>query len=314
MQGFGSSGGCNTPACDTHVHVFDPARFAYAPQRRFTPGPATVTDLVAYLTRMTLDRVVLVQPSVYGSDHACLLDALRTLNEQGIEARGIAVIDTSITDPQIAALDAAGVVGARINLAVNHSGNAADQQLVAAKTLLDLADHCTPAHWHIQWHLHLRVLHRLKPLIVASRRAHVLDHLGLPDLSAGIGAPDWQGLLDMLQNPAGGRFYVKTSAPYLLSTRGPDHSDLNLWLSSLLNVRPDRLLWGSNWPHTQGTGRSQTQPPSELVDSHPAHSVEPFRQVDERPWLTACTVWAGDKADSLLGGNAQRLYGFTDQS
>jgi 2-pyrone-4,6-dicarboxylate lactonase len=310
MQLINSLQNANTLACDTHVHVFDPARFEYARQRMFTPGPATVADLQGYLARMALTRVVLVQPSVYGSDHACLLDALRVLNAGGFEARGVAVINTSTADQEIARLDAAGVMGARINLAVNHAANAADRQLANAIRLFEQTETRLPAHWHFQWHTRLPVLHQLMPLIAASDRAHVLDHMGLPDLSAGIQTPEWQGLLTLLRASAGGRFYVKASAPYLVSGKTPAHADLHPWLRDLLDTRADRLLWGSNWPHTQGTARQWSLAARPQVGQHLERAIEPFRQVDERLWQNTCVAWAGEKATGLLGCNAQQLYGF----
>jgi 2-pyrone-4,6-dicarboxylate lactonase len=302
----------STLACDTHVHVFDPARFTYARPRRFTPGPATVADLQAYLARMALIRVVLVQPSVYGSDPACLLDALQVLNARGVEARGIAVISAGTTDRAIARLDEAGVMGARINLAVNHGAGAAGQELADALRLFKQTESRLPAHWHIQWHARLPVMHSLMPLICRSGRTHVLDHLGLPELSAGIKAPEWQALLTRLKASNGDRLYVKVSAPYLVSDCGPAHADLHPWISGLLDARPDRLLWGSNWPHTQGTARNQAHPPLTPLSQHPEPTIEPFRAVDERLWQQTCTLLAGDRAADFLGRNAQQLYGFKD--
>ena len=276
--------------CDSHVHLFDPRRFPYVTPRRFTPGEATVPDLREHMRATGVQRVVLVQPSVYGDNHGCLLDGLQSL---GPQARGVAVVASGTPQEELARLDAAGVRGARINLVVDHL----DAPAVALARLREVESRI-PAHWHVQLHVSLGVLQALAGHIERSDRCYVLDHMGLPDPAAG---PHTQACAALLQLMRGGRLYIKLSAPYLCARSAPPYPDLAPLVGSLLAARSDRVLWGSNWPHTQGTARSP---------GLAAETIEAFREVDDRAWLATCRAFSGDSAPAVLGGNAQALYGF----
>lgn len=276
--------------CDTHVHVFDAARFPFAARRRFTPGYAGVDRLAAHLQRIGAGRVVLVQPSVYGNDHGCLADALQQLQGRG---RGVAVLAPTSTAGEIAALDTLGVRATRINLVVD--GHA---DVTVARDAVAQAARQVPAHWHVQLHVSLEVLRELSGLIRSSHCHFVLDHLGLPPC-----APDaadstgWQEVCDLA---AAGKLSVKLSAPYLSA---PDTAVLEPLARRLLRSAPGAALWGTNWPHTQGTARAAAAAPS---------AIEPFRTVDDTAWRARCQGWlaaAGMAADTF-DTNAQRLYGF----
>jgi predicted TIM-barrel fold metal-dependent hydrolase len=286
-----------TPVCDSHVHVFDPVRFPYVSGRRFTPGAATVAQLQQHLTNVGAQRVVLVQPSVYGDQHGALLDALGALNMgdggSTVAARGVAVLSARSTAAQLEVLAAAGVVGARLNLAVHGECDAA-----TAWRQWETLVQRTPTDWHIQLHLPLPVVAALSPRLAASRRVHVIDHLGLPAAGLQVGHAHWQALMRLLDS---GRTYIKLSAPYLASGEQTGHADLEGLVRSLVATAPTRLLWGSNWPHTLGNRRSQ--------DANPGQP-EPFRTVDDRHWLAQCRQWAGPHADALLDQNAEALYRF----
>jgi len=274
--------------CDTHVHVFDPGRFPYVPHRKFTPATANVDQLKRHLSKIGADSVVLVQPSVYGSDHACLLDALEGL---GSSAFGIAVIDRTTSEEEIELLDRSGVVGARINMVVNNSSN-----VESAIKLIEDIELRTPEHWHIQLHVSLKVLEALRKRILHSSRHFVIDHFGLPDVSQGIDAPSWRQLLDLLST---GKLYVKASAPYLSSKEFEKYHDLEPFVESLVKANPQRVLWGTNWPHTQGTKRNASTPISE---------VEQFRFEDDLSWMTLSKRWARDHSDGIAFMNASLLY------
>lgn len=274
--------------CDTHVHVFDPGRFPYASARKFTPDTANTQQLQIHLETIGANSVVLVQPSVYGTDHRCLLDALETL---GSTARGIAVIDQTTSPDQIKALDRAGVVGARINMVVNHH--------VGGDFALDAVRHLeshTPSHWHIQLHVHLHTLDALADHLRYSSRHFVLDHLGLPDIQQGVHSPAWQRLLDIVRT---GRLYVKASAPYLSSAQSSAYGDLKPFIQSLIDAHPQRLLWGSNWPHTQGTRRDA---------STPLTHIETFRHEDDVSWRNQCVAWSAEQQTQFGYSNAHALY------
>jgi predicted TIM-barrel fold metal-dependent hydrolase len=275
--------------CDSHVHVFDPARFPYIAPRHFTPGTANVAALKKHLRDCGATRAVIVQPSVYGTRNDCLADALR---QMGHAARGVAVVDRLTTDEQLEALDAAGVRGARINMVVDGQADVA-----AAEKALHALDRQIPPSWHIQLHVPMKVAAALGPVIAQSRRRFVIDHFALFDIGEGLGAAQMPAFLDVV---ATGRVYVKLSAPYLLSRAAP-YDALRGFVDALLARRPDRLLWGTNWPHTQGTARNP------LADQA---LIEPFRSHDDLAWKSICSEWAGERAGEMLASNAAALYGF----
>lgn len=276
--------------CDTHVHVFDPARFPYTPARRFTPGPATASALLGHLKTTGMSQVVLVQPSVYGTDNRCLLDAMGQL---GSRARGVAVVDTQTTLRELAELDAAGVVGARLNMVVNRVDDTG-----GAAACIQALEALLPSHWHLQLHLSAEALLAVSGLLKRSARRWVVDHLGLPPLALGTQNPAWRRLCDMA---ASGHLWVKLSGPYLVSAQPAPHPDLQAWVQDLADAAPHRLLWGSNWPHTQGTHRN---------DQTPTTQVEPFRQVPARGWLSSCKAWLGPTRFAGMHHQAAALYGF----
>lgn len=276
--------------CDTHVHVFDAARFPFAEHRRFTPGYAGVDRLVAHLQHIGAGRVVLVQPSVYGSDHGCLAHALQRLSGRG---RGVAVLAPTSTAFEIAGLDALGVRATRINFVVDGNADA-----FAARDAVSRVIRQVPGHWHVQLHVTLGVLRELGDLIRSSSCHFVLDHLGLPPTAPGAAeGDDWREVCDLA---AAGKLSVKLSAPYLSA---PDAALLTPPIQRLLKAAPRAVLWGTNWPHTQGAARSAPPEPD---------AIEPFREVDDLAWLARCQDWlsaAGLAADTL-DRNAQRLYDF----
>lgn len=273
--------------CDCHVHIFSPNEFPYAEARKFTPGEASIEALEKNLAGLGIERVVLVQPSVYGSDNSCLVHALQTL---GSRARGVAVVSSVNSVDELELLSNSGVRGARLNLAV-HGNESLDDALEHLREL----ELMIPASWHIQLHASLQVIVRLAGHISQSDRVYVVDHLGLPDPLQGIESELWLALLNMLTS---GRVFVKLSGPYLVSYDAPNYKDLEPYIASLFATRKDRLLWGTNWPHTQGIARKRMQ---SLTD------VEPFREIDDLFWKRMCESTAyGD----ILAENASRLYGF----
>lgn len=276
--------------CDSHVHVFDPKKFPFAASRRFTPGVATVQDLRIHLDMIGASQVVIVQPSVYGENNDCLLNALTVLSGN---ARGVVVLRNAISDKVIDSMHRVGVRGARLNLMVDHiiDHDEAILQLTKLETLI-------PPEWHIQLHVSPNVLGALFSHIENSSRKFVIDHLGLPDVKLGIHTFTWQKQLALLKS---GNLYVKLSAPYLSSHSHSPYEDLDPFLDSLMKLRPDRLLWGSNWPHTQGTARNVNTT---------SDSVEEFRAVDESLWLRQCSNAAGSSGVAVFEENARRLYDF----
>ncbi|MEH3086062.1 MAG: amidohydrolase family protein [Xylophilus ampelinus] len=279
-------------SCDAHVHVFDPARFPYASPRRFTPGRADVAELLAHLRSIDAGRVVLVQPSVYGHDHRCLVDALTQL--QGM-ARGIAVIGPQTSDEEIALLNTVGVRGARLNLVVD---GIADLDF-AREAIARLSDRI-PVEWHIQLHVGLDLVRGIADELMANTRHFVLDHFGLPKDDRRDAAAELRSLTDLMR---AGKLTVKLSAPYLCIAQSEDPSTLEPLVAHLCRINPRAVVWGTNWPHTQGTARSE---------SSPIDKIEPFRDVDDASWLQLCRSWLHRLAlpASTFDDNSTRLYGF----
>jgi predicted TIM-barrel fold metal-dependent hydrolase len=277
-------------ACDTHVHVFGPAaEFPYDPARGYTPGDAAVADLLQLQSLLQLDRVVLVQPSPYGTDNARLLAALREL---GPRARGVAVIDAAA---DLAAMQAAGVRGARVNLetAGQHDPVAALDGLRRA------AAQVAPFGWHIQTYTNLPMIAALHDAILDLPVPLVIDHFGRTPAAPGIDQPGFDALLSLVRS---GRAYVKLSAPCRMS-QAPDYADAAAIARALIRANPDRMLWGTDWPHT-----STKRDPARA-----ASAIEPFQPEDDGRALGRLHDWVGGDADLLrriLVDNPGVLYGF----
>jgi 2-pyrone-4,6-dicarboxylate lactonase len=279
-------------ACDCHVHVFEPARFAYAPRRAYTPAAADVRQLQELHRGLGVERVVLVQPSVYGIDNACMLDALAAYGPD--KARGVAVVDlASIDDDALRVLHEAGVRSARLNLHVSGGGvAAARQQVEQARRLRALPG------WSLQVHASLDLVVALLEDFRSLEVPVVLDHYAgglLPDPAS----EDF--LARLLAELWRGHLYVKLSAPYRLwAGAGPDHAAR--LAREFHAAAPDRILWGSDWPHTGGSGHR--------VGAKDA--IEPFRDIRNDQVLRELLACLPDEdaRHRLLVRNPAALYGF----
>lgn len=286
----GGSAGWPQGAVDTHVHVFDPDRFPYGSDRAYTPGAAPVQALQSFLSAHGLTRVVLVQPSVYGTDNRCLLAALAALGTD--VARGVAVADLERWDPDEAdAWYQAGIRGLRLNLKVLPGTDVVQVR----RALLRAAHVVDRPGWCVQVHGPAALWPLLADTLPNFRVPVVLDHFaGRPQPGAPMAL-----LLELLRS---GRVYVKLSAPYRCADTGPGYRDLAPLAQALLGERVDRVLWGSDWPHTGGDG----------VRTTPAAALEPFRQVDVGALLLALQCWCGGPGPlrHVLVDNPARLYGW----
>ena len=279
-------------AVDCHLHVFDPARFPYSPSRRYTPPPAMVRDLLAFHAGIGVPRTVFVQPSVYGTDNHCLLDGLKQL---GKNARGIAVIDSTFSSPQLDDLSAAGVRGVRINL---ETGNSRDPDN-AARRLDQTIQQIAGRNWIIQIYAALPIIERLASRIMEQPIEIIIDHFALAKAAGGLEQAGFSCLLSLMKAK---RVYVKLSGPYMISQLD-DYSDIAPIASKLIETAPDRVIWGSNWPHTSGATRPANSQPTD---------IEPFRQEDDVYNFGLLQSWAPDATlrKKLLVENPSRLFGF----
>ena len=282
-------------ACDCHVHVFGPYdRFPLAPERRYTPGPASVADLLALQRALRLSRVVVVQASPQGTDNACLLDALHRLPAGGSQARGVAVIGGTTTAAELQAMHRAGVRGVRVNLESQGQHDPA----VARHQLEEAAARVAPLGWHVQTYTTLPVLVSLADAILALPTTLVIDHFGRSSAALGPGQPGFDVLVGLAR---AGKAYVKLSAAYRISDH-PDSADAAALAQALVDAAPDRMLWGTDWPHPGG-GQGAARSPD---------VVEPFSPIDDGRALNRLREWIGDTARlrKILVDNPARLYDF----
>lgn len=283
-------------ACDCHTHVFGPPdRFPFAPDRVYTPGVAAVESLAALHHALRLDRAVIVQPSPYGADNSCTVDGLQRLwKEFGRQARAIAVIDRRTSDAELRALHDAGVRGVRVNLETSGVHDPA-----AARVLLEeAAARVAPLGWHVQTFTSLPVIAALRDVLARLPVPLVIDHFGRAQGALGPAQPGFDALLELVGS---GQAYVKISAAYRISEQ-PDHADVAPLARALIDANPDRVVWGTDWPHPGGHRRAP----------HERDEIEPFRPEDDGRALNRLQTWAPDAAvlRRILVDNPARLYDF----
>jgi predicted TIM-barrel fold metal-dependent hydrolase len=276
-------------ACDCHVHVFDPARFPYASERVYTPPEATVADLRDLQTALRFDRVVIVQPSVYGTDNSCTLDGMRQL---GARARGVAVIDKDTTANALDAMAAAGVRGVRLNFETAGETNPD----AIRRGLAAVAEQIRSRNWHMQLNTSLPVIAALRDDFAALAFPVVFDHFARAKAALGLSQAGFDALLSLVKS---GRAYVKISAAYRTSQKAPDFPDATALAQALVAANPDRIVWGSNWPHP-GRGATRTD-------------IAPPYPNDDGLLLSQLPKWVPDAATrkQILVDNPARLYGFS---
>ena len=230
-------------SCDSHCHVFGPAAvFPYAADRTFTPVDAPVGQLMALHRHLGLDRAVIVQSSCYGADHSALLAALAA---GGGRYRGVALISPGTPPAEISRLHAAGVRGFRLHF-LPHLG--APPAMAEIKDMVGLT---ADLGWHAEIHLHSADIARLAGLIRWFPVPVVIDHLARLDLAPGAAGPEVSALLDLLDT---GRVWVKTSGVDRVSRTGPPYPDAVALAARLVAHSPERVLWGTDYPHPNITG------------------------------------------------------------
>jgi predicted TIM-barrel fold metal-dependent hydrolase len=281
-------------ACDCHVHVFgDPRRYPFFSGRVYTPETASVAELRALHDALHIDRVVVVQPSVYGTDNACTLDAIRQL---GSRARGVAVIDANTPDAALDDMAQHGIRGIRLNLTTSGITDPA----VALQRFQSAADRVKARGWHIQLNTSLRVIDALSAQLLASPVPLVFDHFGGALGSAGVSQPGFTALVNLVKS---GKAYIKISAAAdSVSAKAPDYPDVQPLARALVSANPQRVLWGTNWPHPD----SATRPGRKPTD------LATHMQTDDGRVLNLLPVWVPDPATrrAILVENPARLYGF----
>ncbi len=280
---------------DCHVHIFGPReRHPQRPDRAYTPGVASIDALTSNAEPLGITHFVIVQPSVYGTDNSCLLDTLDALDGA---ARGVVVVDPKTT--RTATLDdwsKRGARGLRINLYGDDKGAALRERFQA---LADIA----PAGWHIEVIAPMPILEEDADLLAGSRVPVVIDHYGLPGAVSVRLKPDTTGAFFNLLRQR--HVWMKLSAPYrAIEGPGSDpHTTMPPveWLRAYLQAAPERLIWGSDWPHT---------PPHEA--SRHGEAPDPFRPIDYGRLFGDFLMAVSEPRalEAILAANPARLYGF----
>ena len=226
-------------ATDAHCHIFGPAhRFPFAPEATYTPPDSGIDDFEVLQERLGLSRAVFVQASCHGTDNAAMADALVRGNGR---YAGVATIDESFSEADIGDLHDAGVRGTRFNF-VAHLGGAPDLDV-----FWRLVDRVQPFGWHIVLHFDAKDLPRYAELLNRMPCPYVIDHMARVDAEAGLDQEPFGALLELMRDE---RAWVKVSGAERLTAGGTlPYDDVVPYAQALIAAAPDRILWGTDWPH-----------------------------------------------------------------
>jgi predicted TIM-barrel fold metal-dependent hydrolase len=261
---------------DCHFHIFGPYdTFPLDAGRTYTPPAALVPDYLAMADLVGIERMVVVQASVYGTQNDVTLDAVRQFGLH--RARAVAVIDDGFDSRALQKLHDAGVRGVRFNM-VSGNGTPEDQ-------LDGLARRIAPLGWHIQIYADGEKLAEVAPRLVSLPVEIVIDHSGGVKAALGTDHPQFRALLRLLDS---GRAWIKVCS-YRASSAGSPWTDVAANVRALVAAAPDRCVWGTDWPHP---GMNPAPEAGVLLDQF--------------------FEWVPDEATrrKVLADNAGRLYGF----
>jgi predicted TIM-barrel fold metal-dependent hydrolase len=233
-------------ATDTHAHICGPIEeHPYSDRRVYTPPDAPLPAYTHMLATLGIERAVLVQPSVYGTDNTVMLNAMAELGRS--RCRAVAVVDEAIGDTELARMHAAGVRGVRINVV-----DVAEAKGVIPMTeLARLAERIKKFGWHVEFLMHADEFPDLDRHFADFPVDIVLGHLGYMKTDKGLASAGYQAMLRLMQR---GKCWVKLTGPYRISTQHLPHADTNEFARALLHAAPERVVWGSDWPHVMVKG------------------------------------------------------------
>lgn len=266
-------------AVDAHCHVFGPGDvFPYAPERKYTPCDASKEQLFALRDHLGFARNVIVQATCHGADNRALVDALHAADGR---ARGVATVRDTVTDEELAALDAAGVRGVRFNFVrrlVDPKPNAYYRAII---------DRIAPLGWHVVIYFEAADLEERWDFFTSLPTTVVVDHMGRPDVTKPVDGPEFGRFVRLMAEHE--NVWSKVSCPERLSKSGPPtYDDVVPFARTLVERFPDRVLWGTDWPHPNMT--SHMPDDGALVDIIPR--IAPSEDLQRR----------------LLVDNPMRLY------
>lgn len=233
-------------ACDTHAHICGPIEeHPYSERRVYTPPDAPLSAYRHLLATLGVERAVLVQPSVYGTDNTVMLNAMAEFGRE--RCRAVAVVEDDVSDAELKRLHQAGVRGVRVNVV----DVAEDQGVLPMKTLGSLAARVKPYGWHVELLLHADEFPDMDRQFADFPVDIVLGHLGYMKTDKGIGNAGYQAMLRLVRQ---GKCWVKLTGPYRISTDYLPHADTNAYAKALLDAAPERVIWGTDWPHVMVRG------------------------------------------------------------
>lgn len=261
-------------AVDAHCHVFGPgAEFPFAPERKYTPCDASKHQLFALRDRLGFSKNVIVQATCHGADNRALLDALAHSQDR---ARGVVTVRRNVTDQELRDMDAAGVRGVRFNFV---------RRLVdftPKDELMEIAARIAPLGWHVVIYFEAVDLPDLWDFFTALPTTVVVDHMGRPDVTKPVDGPEFALFLKFMREHA--NVWSKVSCPERLSVSGPPaldgeqnaYRDVVPFARTVVETFPDRVLWGTDWPHPNLKGHMPDD--GLLVDFIPHIAVTPELQ------------------------------------
>jgi 2-pyrone-4,6-dicarboxylate lactonase len=273
-------------AVDAHCHVFGPGdEFPFASERKYTPCDASKQQLFALRDHLGFERNVIVQATCHGTDNRALVDALRASRDR---ARGVATVGAGVTDDELRSLHEAGVRGTRFNFV---------RRLVdftPREVLTDIARRIAPMGWHVVVYFEAADLPELWDFFTALPTIVVVDHMGRPDVSQPVDGPQFGLFIRMMEEHT--NIWSKVSCPERLSLTGPPaldgehhpYRDVVPFARRLVETFPDRVLWGTDWPHP----------------NLKSHMPDDGLLVDYIPTIATTTT----RQHALLVDNPMRLY------
>jgi predicted TIM-barrel fold metal-dependent hydrolase len=266
-------------ACDSHCHIFGPAdRYPYAPGRSYTPPDAPLEMFAALQAKLGIDRAVIVNASCHGDDNRPVTDAIA---QSGGRYRGIANVSESTTDRELQDLHEAGIDGCRFAF-LKRLGTGADMA-----GFHRIVERIAPMGWHVDIYLDPGTVAAFAPMLTKLPISYVIDHMGTLDASHGMDQPNFTALLDLLRSDE--KCWVKVTGLERASASGAPFDDAVLFAARLVETAPDRVLWGTDWPHPN---LKRMPNDADLVDAVPRYAANAaLRQ-------------------KLLVDNPSRLFGF----
>lgn len=273
---------------DSHMHVVEPQRYPISSNAVYTPSPHTLPEARTFYATLGIENLVLVQPSIYGFDNSCLLDALKEVGPS--HGRGVVVIDPETTKPEtLAEWHQLGVRGVRLNLKSVGKVMTGEE---LSRTLERHAALIRPLGWMVQLYVSMDMVSAIEHIVPTLGVKVCVDHFGAPAFPSDIdydsfdpySLPGFSSLVSLLQT---GQTYVKLSAPYRFS-RDPQMRDIGMLAQELLRVAPTRVVYSTDWPHTR------------------------FSMYDIRPFTEMCLEWCAKEpglAERLFRINAEELWG-----